>query len=285
MRIKVESDLHIGMNRTYMPKGLEDTDVYIIPGDCGEFAEALKFCDKLLLLYSHLHIIMIGGNHFYYNTERYSIAQINRFAKAFHARLHFLDNDYVDIEETRFIGATLWSDFNKMHPEAVNESRCRMNDYNYIYDGTDSKLFTPYMANFRCEYSREYIFNMLNESHLPCIVITHNVPYWDDPKDLLYYSYHVDLTKEFSDCPKGNLPRYWFHGHTHESSFKEVSGVSVISNQLGYPHQRHITNFNPNLVIELPSKATTEISNEHPENIPSHQDGAGKTEHKEHKDI
>ncbi len=42
----------------------------------------------------------------------------------------------------------------------------------------------------------------------------------------------------------------WVHGHTHRSVHYELNGTRVISNQRGYPEQRH-TGFKPGLVIEV----------------------------------
>ena len=85
----------------------------------------------------------------------------------------------------------------------------------------------------------------------PTVVVTHHAPsirsidplFQGDPVSAAYASNLESLMGR-------ERVVLWVHGHTHRSTHYEVKGTQVVSNQRGYPEQRH-TGFNPGLVVEV----------------------------------
>ncbi len=252
MKIKLFSDIHLGFRLDYEPN-LEGIDVLCLAGDIGEGLTAWEFSDKLLKKYPILKIVEVPGNHLYYSSHR--MEKIDRRMKEKseeNDRYFFLNNSSVVIDNVRFIGSTLWTDFNRMNSTDIYNIQFGLNDYKYITtEKLNYKGITPFFVNYLYEQSKEYIFNELNNSKEVCIVVTHHQPFLTESNSVLKYAFEVDLTDDFNKAER--LCTYWFSGHTHCShriSKPFTNGeVVFISNQLGYPNED--TGFQEDLVIEI----------------------------------
>jgi predicted phosphohydrolase len=253
LRIKVESDIHIDFEG-HFPK-LDDVDLYILPGDVGEDVRGLRFCKELLIKYPNLNIIHVPGNHEYYRGNKYTLEKIDAILseESFNTlRYHYLQNSSVVLQGIKFIGATLWTDFNNMDPVDMVTAQTIMGDFKAIRtkEGGYSRLLPNKVVRLH-KRSREYIFNELERSEEPCIVVTHHKPYRSEYNDLAP-AYEVDMDESFDNC--NNLPKYWFYGHTHKSEvylcdrFREE--VTFISNCKGYPFEKS-TGFDSDFILDI----------------------------------
>ncbi len=106
MRIHVLSDLHTEM-ASYLPHQVE-CDVVVLAGDIGSDSKGIEWARRV---WTDQEIIYVPGNHEYYGLERTSTLQAMREA-ASKLGVRLLDNDEVVIGGVRFLGSTLWTDFN-----------------------------------------------------------------------------------------------------------------------------------------------------------------------------
>jgi len=107
MRLHILSDLHLDVLPLCAPH--EDADVVVLAGDIDrgwfaiEWAKCRAFRDKAVLY--------VPGNHEYYAGHMSKVAIELRARAAVTRNIKILDNDEVQIGGVRFLGATLWTDF------------------------------------------------------------------------------------------------------------------------------------------------------------------------------
>ena len=252
MHLKIDSDIHLEF-RNYEPN-LDNIDVYVIAGDLGQYKNEEKWLIELTKKYPVVDIVCVSGNHSYYS--HFYLEKVDRKAKELseqYERIHYLQNDSVVINGTRFVVSTLWSDFDKANPLAMYTVGEGLNDYKYIRYNKGQMRFTPQKALSLHRKSKEYIFKTIEESGEPCVVVTHHCPYSieHDKISNLWSGFQSDLGQEFYDLSK--TPILWCSGHTHSSADRTVEysagPIRFVSNQLGYPNED--TGYDSNLIIEI----------------------------------
>ncbi|WP_341325735.1 hypothetical protein [Methylotuvimicrobium sp. KM2] len=77
--------------------------------------------------FANREIIYVAGNHEFYDNDLSIIDELRATAKTL--GIHFLDNDGIVIDGVRFLGCTLWTDFNRYSPAAVYDAQSTMTDY------------------------------------------------------------------------------------------------------------------------------------------------------------
>ena len=107
MKIQILSDLHLE-HGGFLPEHHPEADVIVLAGYLAPYTEGLV--DQLAEDWSSApHILYVLGNHEFYGTEIDETRA--RLAKeCAGAGIHLLDPGMVQIDGTRFIGATLWTD-------------------------------------------------------------------------------------------------------------------------------------------------------------------------------
>ncbi len=253
MKLHILSDLHMEI----MPYKLQvfDADVIILAGDIAEGTNGIAWAASLLEA-TTANIIYIAGNHEFYHRELNEIrTQMLTLAQQ-HSRLHYLENDTVIINSVRFIGATIWTDFNLTRPED-QETTLRMSELSL----TDFRLIQYKQSRFTVKDaiklhldSIKFIDTTLSEDFAgKTVVITHHAPSLKSVapkyKDSFLKTYFASDLNHLLD--RSDL---WVHGHTHVKSDYQIGNTRVICNPRGRPDnqgQAENTQFNPELVIEI----------------------------------
>jgi len=80
--------------------------------------------------------IFVGGNHIVYNHDYKPIHELHREYRTefpLASSVSYLENDYKEIDDVVFIGATLWTDYNYRGStmENMKYAAVGMNDFNY----------------------------------------------------------------------------------------------------------------------------------------------------------
>jgi predicted phosphohydrolase len=249
LKIKTESDVHVEFRSNYLPN-LKDTNVFVIAGDLGQFKNEKKWLIELTSKYPNVEIVVVAGNHSYYTSNIQSVDKKLKELSKQYKKIHYLQNESVVINDIRFIGSVLWTDFNNSNPLDMHDAQSGMNDYKYIRYNNGESRFTPYHAVRLHREAKEYIFKTLEESEEPCIVVTHHKPFVTN-NNYLSSAFEAELRGDLIESRKP--PIMWFSGHDHTShnyTF-DCNGKDIrfISNPLGYPGE--ITGFNENLIIEI----------------------------------
>ena len=201
-------------------------------------------------------VIYIAGNHEHYNGYFYQTIGILRDALGYIPNLHILDDQHVDLGDTRFLCGTLWTDFDHNNLHALNV-RDGMNDYKVIKGQHHRRLTTGETA-IKHQNLRRLIEA---EKHEKIIVVSHHAPSYRSVADRhrtgnwahLNHGYFSHLDNLILD--KNNQIKLWIHGHTHDSHDYHIGDTRIVCNPRGY--QKHLKlppenqNFDPNLIVEI----------------------------------
>ena len=241
MKLNILSDLHLGHGGLAYPDN--DADVVILAGDIARPAEAIDWALGL-----SRPVIYVAGNHEYYGGSMPGrLAELRRLSRGTAVRV--LENDETVIAGVRFLGTTLWTDFEldvargTDVTQAMHNARRGLNDFagqireRGIHPG-ERCLFTPQDAAREHTLSRAWLHERLNAPTAPAVaatvVVTHHGPsrrsmdarFQGSALNPCFYS---DLPDSFFQSAA-----LWVHGHTHSSSDYLHHRTRVVANPRGY---------------------------------------------------
>lgn len=244
VNVGVVSDLHLDIGGNMNPEFWDyEGDVLLIAGDTAEFrnykrnVEFFQQCSELWK-----QVLIIAGNHEGYNSSMPDCIDLMKAELEQFSNIAVLENESFVYDGVLFIGATLWSDFNKADPLTMQACSMAMNDYNCIWNSEAQRKLRPEDTLERHRNSKKFIgdtAHYLNE--MECVVMTHHAPsrlsthpkYADDRE--LNGAYSSDLSDIILNNP--NI-KAWVHGHTHHRFKYEIGECSVVCNPRGYPGER-----------------------------------------------
>jgi len=247
MRIRILSDLHNELDRFDPPA--VDADVVVLAGDIGSGTKAIYWARET---FPDRPVVFVAGNHEYYNDNLSRTALQMRWA-AEDTNVHVLDNHEVVIDGVRFLGATLWTDFelfggdmNRAHALAI--AKQYMSDFSCITHGTTG-WFTPWQSVLLHNQSVAWLRKKLSEPFDgSTVVVTHHAPHRNSihprfAKTIVTAAFVSDLEHLLG------FSKLWIHGHVHDAFDYVVADTRVICNPRGYNGER--SGFNPRLVVEV----------------------------------
>lgn len=161
MKIALCSDIHL----EFGPISLENTenaDVLILSGDICIINDLREYQDFALLGMTHKsnqfhkffqeccerfpHVVYVCGNHEYYHGDFATDLGNLRNRLGYLKNLHILEKEFVEIGDTMFFGASLWTDMNKEDPLTIQHIKGYMNDY-HIINCSDEVVNYKYHVN------------------------------------------------------------------------------------------------------------------------------------------
>jgi len=276
MKIFLTSDIHTERaHKRFIPDAdypclrfdyPEEADVIVLAGDIGEWVNGLEWARHRFF---NKEIIYVPGNHEYYRSDLIVLEELR--SKAKELGIHLLENDSVVIGNVRFLGATLWTDFNDFSAAEVEKAQASITDYSVIsckkwladknnklaerlkllpITGTNKhELFTPLIAYLLNKSSLKWLESqLLTVYEGKTVIVTHHAPSLLSCGAKVNYSYASNLDW-FIQLYAGHM-NLWCHGHIHEAVDYEISGVRIISNPRGYPREGN-SKFMPNLLIDV----------------------------------
>ena len=165
--------------------------------------------------------------------------------------IHVLHNSQVELDHIKFVGGTLWSDYNSCNPLATYAASQQMRCFKKIRTGANYRRFTPLDAINEFLVSKKYIFEKAfkNNADQKVIVITHMAPSLlslqaNYSNDMTNHHYATELGNEIA----GSEIDFWFHGHVHETKDYVIGSTRIVCNPRGY---RDVSEFNPYLRFEV----------------------------------
>jgi predicted phosphodiesterase len=251
MFIHVLSDLHIEI-AAYLPQPVE-CDVVVLAGDIGNHVQGIEWARRI---WPVKEILYVPGNHEFYWRERTETLQQMR-ALARELGVHLLDDNEVLIGGVRFLGSTLWTDFNlfgeELKENVMAEGKKYLNDFRVIRE--HESVFSPARSAQLHKTSRAWLAEKLKEDFSgKTVIITHHLP----SSHSVAERYKPSLT---SACFASNLDDLmghsvlWIHGHTHDSMDYVLHGTRVVCNPRGYCRSQETPSenkeFDPGLVVEV----------------------------------
>lgn len=249
--IKPYSDLHLNCYakagaKLWTPKGDPKADkktALILAGDLWEGTRPLSHADSSWiapLAERYRYVIIVLGNHDYWgeNLNKFPTKFKNMIKDMHLNNVYLLDDEAITLEGVRFVGGTLWTDFNKLDPFTMWRAKDYMNDYRYIRKGEDyGKIFAQDILNAHRKTKNAIFNNAKKDDEVKKIVcVTHHSPSFQSMAPQFAHLgdsngyYHSELGNEIVDTEID----YWIHGHTHNPTDYMIGNTRVINNAVGY---------------------------------------------------
>jgi len=247
MKLHVLNDLHIESEDFEPPA--TDADAVVLAGDIGVGLDGLRWIQAR---FPDRPVIYVPGNHEFYHQN---IALIDELKAEAPDNIHVLNDDQVIIDDVRFLGSILWTDF-ALFGEAdkffsMQAARQRMTDFSIIQH--HGQRFTPEDAIRFHTASRDWLATMLAEPFDgTMVVVTHHAP----SSQSVHPRYAHDLltpafASNLENLMEGGRSALWVHGHMHESFDYEVYGTRVVCNPRGYAPEALNADFRPDWVLKV----------------------------------
>lgn len=277
MRIQLFSDLHLERDPGFYPQVDPRTDIVILAGDIGSYQNRsrLESTDFGLARFApaassapHARVLYVPGNH-EFDTLDYDDTQLRLRALCADFGITWLDREVLVIDGVRFIGSTLWADFDAVaarETDPVKHVKAREKAFraaNYYLSGnTTLRSGEPMLAEGQRALSLECQAWLRAALDVPfdgkTVVVTHYAPSLSsaDPRYGL-----APGTAGFCNAMDDMLlgADVWMHGHLHCANDYIVEGTRggrtracrVVANPLGYANKGEQAAFRPDLVIEV----------------------------------
>jgi 3',5'-cyclic AMP phosphodiesterase CpdA len=251
VRLHVLSDLHLE-HRPPAPDSIE-ADAVILAGDIAPGTRGIEWAREWA---QDRPTLYVAGNHeFYGHALPELIDELRRAADG--SSVHVLENDEVTLDGIRFLGCTLWSDFEFDGRERLDESMqlCEavVNDYERIAFGPGGRTLAPRDTRMLHLASRRWLADRLAEPHDgPTVIVTHHAPLIRGrPSVAVLRSLAGAFASDLTELMGADRVALWIYGHTHRAADLVLRGTRILSNPFGYPHQR-VAGFDPACVVEIP---------------------------------
>jgi 3',5'-cyclic AMP phosphodiesterase CpdA len=280
MKVLVLSDLHLEFGAFAVPE--VEFDAVVLAGDIAVPAvKAVHWARRTANFGITRPVIYVPGNHEYYaDVLSSSLANLRMASKG--TNVHALNCDEVVLDDVRFLGCTLWTDFalridtndgaQSDVARSMSESRRVLTDYRAIRvhedrapsgvrgsEGPSKRLMTPADTLALHEAHRAWLAAKLEEPFAgPTVVVTHHAPHRNSlapiyATDWVSGAFASELPEEFF-----KVPVLWVHGHTHTSFDYRIGHCRVVCNPRGYMLgvSRRVPendDFNPAFVVDIPT--------------------------------
>ncbi|HET7464864.1 MAG TPA: metallophosphoesterase [Longimicrobium sp.] len=250
MKLHVISDLHAGFAPFDLPQ--TDADVLVLAGDADVGLRGMRMAHEWA---RERPVVYVAGNHeFYGESIPRHIHKLRDAARGTPVR--FLEDEAAVIGRVRFLGCTLWTDFDLFgdRVRSAQAAKAVMNDFRSIRVDPQYRRFDPTDAMGLHSRSLRWLLARLDEPFDgPTVVVTHCAPTLHSVSPV---HRHDPVTAAYASNLEPLLDgraALWIHGHTHYSCDYTVCGTRVIANQRGYPHET--TGFDPAYTIEVPGSS------------------------------
>lgn len=251
MRIRVLSDLHLECFTEGRMLPDVAADLVVLAGDIHSSVEGL---DWVVAQFPETPILFVPGNHEFYGTEleqrRAELAEI-----AHQTGIHLLDNATTVVEGVRFIGTTLWTDFELYSDQgfpaekSMEMARRRVPDFRTIR--LSDSTFTPEQARALHRRDRAWLeAELARPFDGPTVVVSHHAPLAESIPSLFRGDLLSPAFASRLDHLMGQMT-LWIHGHVHEPVDLTCNGTRVIANPGGYPGEFTPPKFDGGLVVEV----------------------------------
>ena len=234
-------------------------DVVVLAGDIDLNTRGVGWAHEA---FPSLPVIYVHGNHEGYGHNMDTVVQEITLASQATGHVHHLNCGELIIDGIRFLGTTLWTDFQLYGPDAggraMDVAANQMNDYRRIRLACDDyRRLSPVDTVRWHGMERDWLLARLDEPFEgKTVVVTHMAPsersieekYKGDELSPAFAS-NLDSLVERADL--------WIHGHVHHVlNYRVGERGRVVCNPLGYPRRgaygvAESEGFDANFVIEL----------------------------------
>lgn len=282
MNIQLLSDLHLETHPHFVPQPAAGADVLVLAGDIGSYQAGSLLLDHHdadfgLARFSPLNgwptpVLFVPGNHEYDNLD-WDEAHQRLQATCARLQITWLDREVRVLQGVRFVGSTLWSDFDALGPLAghtglaseksvpsaltqqlkAREKAFRAADYYLRKTGT-TRAGEPFLSaavRALALDSQAWLTQQLAKPFAgPTVVVTHFAPSLlsADPR----YG-RTPGTAGFCNAldPLLAQAQLWLHGHLHCPMDYTHHGCRVVANPLGYARKGEQAQFVHEFLVSI----------------------------------
>jgi predicted phosphodiesterase len=252
MKLNILSDLHLGLGT--LPPPANDADVVVLAGDIARPANSIEWARQF-----EQPVLYVPGNHeFYGSSIAGTIGELRELTR--HLNIHILSGDAAIVDGVRFLGATLWTDF-ELYPEPERRAAAVASALRYVRDftritGDDAgEPFTPQMSIELHRRARAWLeAQLVQPFDGSTVVITHHAPSRGSVHSRFAGSpVNPAFVSDAEALMDGRHAALWLHGHTHDSFDYRINGTRVVCNPRGYARNGINENalFDPLLTLEV----------------------------------
>ena len=265
------SDLHLEVHPHYRPQPAPEADLLVLAGDIGSYQSGslLEGTDFGLERFSPkagwpVPVLYVPGNHEYDGLD-FDVTHARLRDTCERLGITWLEREVVEIAGVRFIGTTLWADFDALVTDQdraagetpvlkKREKAFRAANHYLTKTGTTrggEPMLAPAWRDqaLVCEQWLSQALAMPFDG--TTVVVTHFAPSLRsaDPRYGL-----TPGTAGFCNSLEPVLPqaRLWLHGHLHCQHDYVAGGCRVVANTLGYAARGEQQGFRAQLVLDVP---------------------------------
>lgn len=261
MKLLVLSDLHLEYDHfVVQEEAIALADVIVLAGDIHPAADGIVWARQS---FGAKPIVYVAGNHEFYGCDFDGALAVLRQSARQHD-VHFLENDCVTIEGIRFLGCTLWTDFefDGQERKAFLMERAQVHWPDYTGEIRSNKSRTGRLQ-VQQTIERHWQSRAWLQAQLPLgessrtVVVTHHYPskkstspkFVGDEMNVAFGSHiPVDLIRHVG---------LWIHGHAHHHVNYRIGhskrSTRVIANPRGFEswaNEPENYQFNPGYLVE-----------------------------------
>jgi predicted phosphodiesterase len=290
VKIQLLSDLHLESNPGFEARPLPGADLLVLAGDIGSYQSGSQLLargepDFGLARFSPLPaaqggagwptpVLFVPGNHEY---DGLDFDQTHARLREICDRLGlvWLERQSVELSGVRFVGTTLWTDFEallrmpgmgadspaqqaRLMDKAFRAANFYLQKTGTLYQGQPMLADQVRAQALVCHAWLRHALAQPFDG--PTVVVTHFAPTLAsaDPR----YGFTAG-TAGFCNALDDWLPRAhtWLHGHLHCPVDTAQNGCRIVANPLGYARKGEQQGFRPDLLIDVPGRpAVQELS-------------------------
>jgi len=268
MKLQLLSDLHLESHPHFRAEPLPGADMLVLAGDIGSYQQGSRLIDPDFGLGRFsprngwpVPVIYVPGNHEYDNVDFDETHERLR-TLCDELEIIWLEREPRVIEGVRFVGTTLWADFDALAEptdslaEALKKRGKAMRAADFYLEKAatmrNGELFLAAQLREQALACQDWLTQALAEPFDgTTVVVTHFAPSLEsgDPRYGL-----TPGTAGFCNALDALLPhaQLWLHGHLHCPSDYVKNGCRVVANPLGYARNGEQEGYRPQLLIEVP---------------------------------
>lgn len=190
------------------------------------------------------YVVFVLGNHDYWHGNLMYEAKKTRdmIAKRGMTNVFLIEREALVLDQVKFVGGTLWTDFDRGNPLVMMQASGTMRDYAHVRNGPGYGPLRPNAVSGIHQQTRNHIFadGVKDSPDQRVICVSHMAPSYESiaddyqtaSQDYINFFYYSDISREIA-FNKHDI-ELWVHGHCHTPSDYTIGNTRIVCNPRGY---------------------------------------------------